>query len=177
MARTSADFLRICTLNVRSISSEVRLTDFESAMEALKFDVVGLSETRISGSSRIDLQSGFSMYNSGNSERGKSGVGFYLRSPLNLCKCIFHSDRIIELILKPSSRNILRIIQVHAPHSGYDDEDYEEFLDILTNVIDRRANAQIIVLGDFNVTPGAREGQERYIGMYASDKRRMLAEF
>ncbi|KAK6055793.1 hypothetical protein COOONC_06702 [Cooperia oncophora] len=42
-------------MNVRSIATAARLADFEAAVENVKFDVIGVSETRMAGKGRIDL--------------------------------------------------------------------------------------------------------------------------
>uniref|UniRef100_A0A183GMW2 CCHC-type domain-containing protein n=1 Tax=Heligmosomoides polygyrus TaxID=6339 RepID=A0A183GMW2_HELPZ len=75
----------------------------------------------------------------------------------------------------------LRIIQVHAPHSSHDDKEYENFLDDLSKIIDLRRNSHLVIIGDFNATPGARQHQERFIGVNAAEPRNSrgskLAEF
>ncbi|KAK6039037.1 endonuclease/exonuclease/phosphatase family protein, partial [Cooperia oncophora] len=176
------DRLRICTMNVRSIATAARLADFEAAVENVKFDVIGVSETRMAGKGRIDLSSGYSLYHSGTEERTKRGVGFYVPSSLNQhSDCFFHSERMIELCIKLADRSTLRIIQVHAPHSDFQDVEYEAFLDNLAHVLDARRSKHQVILGDFNATPGLRRNEERYIGNNSSGARnhrgQMLADF
>ncbi|KAK6038947.1 endonuclease/exonuclease/phosphatase family protein [Cooperia oncophora] len=169
-------------MNVRSIATAARLADFEAAVENVKFDVIGVSETRMAGKGRIDLSSGYSLYHSGTEERTKRGVGFYVPSSLNQhSDCFFHSERMIELCIKLADRSTLRIIQVHAPHSDFQDVEYEAFLDNLAHVLDARRSKHQVILGDFNATPGLRRNEERYIGNNSSGARnhrgQMLADF
>ncbi|EYC38488.1 hypothetical protein Y032_0714g1764 [Ancylostoma ceylanicum] len=182
MPKHSTDFFQIATVNVRSIATPERLAEFETSVEKIKFDIIGLSETRMSGAGRMDLHSGYSLYYSGSDGRTSRGVGFYVPSSLNRnIKCYFHSERIIELVLTKSPRTCLRIIQVHAPHSDYEDSDYEDFLDDLATIIDSRGNKHLIVLGDFNASVGSARANERYIGPNAAESRNhrgvMLAAF
>ncbi|KAK6056079.1 endonuclease/exonuclease/phosphatase family protein, partial [Cooperia oncophora] len=170
------DRLRICTMNVRSIATAARLADFEAAVENVKFDVIGVSETRMAGKGRIDLSTWIA------EERTKRGVGFYVPSSLNQhSDCFFHSERMIELCIKLADRSTLRIIQVHAPHSDFQDVEYEAFLDNLAHVLDARRSKHQVILGDFNATPGLRRNEERYIGNNSSGARnhrgQMLADF
>ncbi|KAL6742350.1 hypothetical protein Aduo_015507 [Ancylostoma duodenale] len=90
--------LRLCTINIRSIATEARPADFESSVENIKFDVMGLSETRIAGKGRIDF-----------------------------------AKRLIEICIKLRDGTTLRVIQVHAPHSDFQVDEYEAFLDNLAD--------------------------------------------
>ncbi|KIH61460.1 hypothetical protein ANCDUO_08265 [Ancylostoma duodenale] len=106
------DRLRLCTINVRSIATEARLADFETSVENIKFDVMGLFETRIPGKGRIDLASGFSLYHSGADGRASRGVGFYVPTSLcGRCNCYYHSERLIETCVKLRDGSTLRVIQ------------------------------------------------------------------
>ncbi|RCN29257.1 hypothetical protein ANCCAN_24990 [Ancylostoma caninum] len=90
-------------------------------------------------------------------------------------------QRIIELLIKLNKEESIRIIQVHAPHSSYEDQECVNFLDSLAHTIDERKSTHLVILGDFNATPGLREYQERYTGINAAEPRnhreRMLTEF
>ncbi|RCN39722.1 hypothetical protein ANCCAN_14341 [Ancylostoma caninum] len=143
---------------------------------------MGIAETRICGSGRMDFQSGYSLYYSGNLGRTCCGVSFYVHSTLTRrCRCFFHSDRIIELTVTLKVRQTLRVIQVHAPLSSHSDDEYSSFLEELTRIIDARRNRQLVVLGDFNATPGVGNQYEQYIGIHAAESRNargsMLAQF
>ena len=41
--------LKICTYNARSLSSDERVTEFEDEIAKIKFDIIGISETRRKG--------------------------------------------------------------------------------------------------------------------------------
>ncbi|EYC07847.1 hypothetical protein Y032_0068g166 [Ancylostoma ceylanicum] len=175
------DFLHIATIDVRSIATPERQAEFET-VEKIKFDIIGLSETRMSGAGSLDLRSGYSLYYSDDNGRTSRGVGFYVSSLLNRdIECYSHSERIIELVLTTSSRTCLRIIQVHAPHSDYEDSNCEDPLNDHTRIIDSRRNEHLGVFGDFNANVGSARANERYIGPNAAKTRNrrggMLAEF
>ncbi|KHJ76774.1 hypothetical protein OESDEN_23606 [Oesophagostomum dentatum] len=103
----------------------------------------------------MELHSGFTLYHSRNNGRTNRDVGFYVPSSMNRhITCYFHSERIIELLITISKRKRLRVVQVHAPPSDYEDEDYEDFLDELAGIIDVRKITELVVLGDFNASTG-----------------------
>ncbi|EYC40459.1 hypothetical protein Y032_0611g635 [Ancylostoma ceylanicum] len=84
------DQLRLCAINVRSIAIEARLADFEASVEKIKFDVMGVSETRIPGQGGIDLASGIQVYFSCDRTLTSVNVG----SDHRMLRCKLRLDRI-----------------------------------------------------------------------------------
>uniref|UniRef100_A0A914WLJ8 Endonuclease/exonuclease/phosphatase domain-containing protein n=1 Tax=Plectus sambesii TaxID=2011161 RepID=A0A914WLJ8_9BILA len=107
----------------------------------VKFDIIGIAETRLSGSKRVDLPSGYTIYQSGKpqGERTFAGVAFYVPSSLSkrVLGVVFVSDRIIELTLQLRGRRTLRLIQIHVPQAGNPDATYDDFLNELADLLQR----------------------------------------
>ena len=174
-SRKLAQRLLICTFNVRSIKTNVRLADLEEALRSIKFDIVGLAETRIEGIRTCSLTSGNVLYTSGTRDgtRTSSGVGFYVRENLNkyVSGASAINERIFQLSFKWRNGRTLRITQVHAPHSGYPDEDYDVFLQQLNDSLCRGKWTHDIIMGDFNAIVGPKENGETRVGIYGTGQR------
>ena len=68
--------LQICTYNARSLSSDDRVTEFEDEIARIKFDIIGISETRRKGEGCLTLNtSGHTFYYNGG-DTCHRGVGF-----------------------------------------------------------------------------------------------------
>jgi len=157
---------RICTLNVRSIKSNAQFEDFEENVSRVKFDVLGLAETRLPLSGCLDLNSGYVLYKSGKADGTSThaGVGFYVSQEVNKqVESVRNiSERIIQMILRVGDTK-LRITQVYAPHSGYDEEVYDAFLEDLSVAL-RGQSKNDFLIGDFNAIIGPAEIGETCCG-------------
>ena len=68
--------LKICTYNARSLSSDHRVIEFEDEIARIKFDIIGISETRRKGEGCLTLNtSGHTFYYKGG-DTCHRGVGF-----------------------------------------------------------------------------------------------------
>ena len=111
------------------------------------------------GSKRVNLPSGYTIYQSSKPQgkRTFAGVAFYV--PLSLNKrvlgVIFVSDWIIKLTLQLCGRCTLQLIQFHAPHAGNPDATYYDFLNELANLLHARRSTSTIKLSDFNAVIGS----------------------
>ena len=63
------------------------------------------------------------------------------------------SNWLITICLRAVPFNIT-IVQVYAPSSDYDDNEFEEFYDQLQNVINQTLKKDILVQGDWNAKLG-----------------------
>ncbi|KAH7670039.1 endonuclease-reverse transcriptase, partial [Aphelenchoides avenae] len=72
-------------------------------------------------------------------------------------------------------RRPLKIVQVYAPHSGYDDETVEQFYEELTEQLADHA-CRTMVIGDFNARIGRQQNGEKYIGLNTADERNARGE-
>uniref|UniRef100_A0A7E4WE43 Endo/exonuclease/phosphatase domain-containing protein n=1 Tax=Panagrellus redivivus TaxID=6233 RepID=A0A7E4WE43_PANRE len=141
-------------------------------MAKIKMDIVGISETRMNGVGRIDYRSGYTMYYCGRTsfEDGErratnQGVGFYLQTELTkkVVDVCYHSPQMMDITLKLNERCKLRLIQVHAPHSGRGEEEYDDFLEELqmmdiTLKLNERCKLRLIQVH----APHSGRGEEEY---------------
>lgn len=155
--------LQICTYNVRTISKE-HLDFFLEELKAIKWDIVGLCETKLAGTFVETVSDGHHLYNSGVPENVKrqNGVGFLIRN--NLFDSIIDfepiNDRIAVLKVKGKYNNLV-IIQAYAPTHDHLDEDLQEFYNELQNAIDKVSNRDILLVnGDMNCKVGGLDKDE-----------------
>ena len=60
----------------------------------------------------------------------------------------------------------MRPIQIYAPHGGQSNEEYTQFLDDLTAVVNEERSTFTVVMGDFNAIVGARIPGEQSVGNF-----------
>uniref|UniRef100_A0A914W7K9 Reverse transcriptase domain-containing protein n=1 Tax=Plectus sambesii TaxID=2011161 RepID=A0A914W7K9_9BILA len=154
----------VCTCN-----SQPRLAEFEAEAQRINFKIIGLPETRKSGSGRIDLPSGYTLYYVGeDNNKINAGVGFYVPISLNKDVVSFKpiSARVAQLTVRLHGSRTLRLIQVHAPHSAHNDVDYETFLDDISALLSVEQATRTIVMGDFNAKIGQQQDNEQTVGSH-----------
>jgi hypothetical protein len=164
--------LFFCTFNARSLVRADKLEEFEQCASLIKFDVIGLSEVWRRGYGRLDLASGHSLFFSGEKDRSRSGVGFYMTqawaSKVREFKPI--SPRIASLLIDIDGHRSIRLIQVYAPTTAHEDEEVEEFYEQLDDTMQGTAT-HTILMGDFNAKIGHRLANESSMGKYGRDVR------
>uniref|UniRef100_A0A7E4VR27 Reverse transcriptase domain-containing protein n=1 Tax=Panagrellus redivivus TaxID=6233 RepID=A0A7E4VR27_PANRE len=175
----------VCTFNCRSIASQERMIALEQEADRIRFDVIGLSETRKPGRNHTILpDSGRHLYTSGNTDgtRSFAGVGFLISPEAHdkLTSVNYISNRLIQATFKLEKNKTLRITQVYAPTSNSDDDAYLDFLDKLNLALSPPAPYDMVV-GDFNACVGAKEEGECATGKFAYGERnprgQMLVDF
>ena len=72
--------LFIGTFNVRTLSTEDRILELEEALKQLKWDILGLSETRLIKEDLIRLKSGNYLFYHGHETDRIGGVGILIKS-------------------------------------------------------------------------------------------------
>ena len=81
--------MNICTYNTRTLHEEHMDNFVEELEQGLEWDIIGLSETKLTGSFTETVKYGHEFFNSGvPSGRRQSGVGFIVQRQ--------HKDKIIE---------------------------------------------------------------------------------
>jgi len=155
--------LQICTYNVRTISEE-HLDCLLEELKAIKWDIVGLCETKLSGTFVEVVGDAHHLYNSGVPEnvRRKNGVGFLVRNTLfdSIIDFVPVNDRIAVLKIKGKYNNLV-LIQVYVPTHDHSDEDLQDFYNELQNVIDTVSNRDILLVnGDMNCKIGGLDEDE-----------------
>lgn len=177
--------LMIGTWNVRTLYRKGNLKIVTSEMKRYGLDVLGLCETRWTGSGQIRTADGHTFLFSGrDDERHHEGVGILISKAVsdNIVSWEPVSERIITVRLKTKFRN-MTIIQVYAPTEDKDDETKEKFYGQLSNVLAKTGKSDIqLVMGDFNAKVGKEnEGIENVMGKFGTGERNnngdMLVEF
>jgi len=174
----------IATYNVRSLSSEERLLELEEELKEIKWDVIGLAETRRRGESIKKLASGNILFTNGKKDKCQSGVGFLINKSLanNVVEFKSVSDRLAFIIIKINTKFSIKIVQVYAPTTAHEDEEVEEMYDELAEIVDNKTTHYTIVMGDFNAKIGTRnQGEEDVMGKFGfgtrNERGQRLIEF
>lgn len=107
--------LDILYYNCRGLANEARVYEFEKAVEKLRWDIIGLAETRISGEKLVRKKNGNLFYFYGET-KGYRGVGFFVKQKLTKDIIVIRgvSERICYLKLKVQKNVNLLIIQVKS---------------------------------------------------------------
>ena len=165
--------VKICTYNAHSLRAEDRFADFEHCARRVRFEIIGISELKRPGKGQTAFQSGYTLYHCGRPDGATSrGVGFYVPTWMTpQIDAYYHSDMIIELVVKLGPSKV-RLIQVHAPHSGREVEEYEGFLAHLEQILEARSQRDLVVMGDFNATTGPGQPGELCVGKHAAGQTR-----
>ena len=74
--------LHIGTYNVRSLLSEDRLIELEEELKSIKWNIIGLAETRRRGEKIQKLESGNVLYTVGSDLKSQAGVGFLVHKEI-----------------------------------------------------------------------------------------------
>ncbi|XP_072022386.1 craniofacial development protein 2-like [Amphiura filiformis] len=178
--------LNICTYNTRTLKTDESLESLLDELQNFKWDIIGLCETKREGEGVVELQGGAWLYNQGKTEDNKDakGIGFLIHPKfkdfVKGMKC--HSNRVISVTVQLTGNKQLRIVQVYAPTSEYDDEAVEEVYEEIAKAIEESEAEYTIVMGDFNAKIGSYQpGEESIMGKFGigerNDRGDMLLEF
>ncbi|KAH7713416.1 reverse transcriptase [Aphelenchoides avenae] len=152
-----------------------RTCELMEALERIKFDIVGLSETH----SREERHSKWkvgelrgSELHIGAADGHVGGIGFIVNAKLSarIHSVDVSSSRVGVLKIKLGRRHLLTVIQCYAPHSGYEDQEVEAFYAEVERHLSAR-RGPVVVMGDFNARVGPREPDELYIGGHSAELR------
>ena len=166
-------FITIFAYNVRSLNNEIEkagqlphLDNFLLEIKKLKWDIFGLSETKLQGNFTEAMPDGHLLFNSGVARgRKRSGVGFLVNKKLTNSVLEFKpiTERLAYIKLRGRTSNIL-IIQCYFPTTQGTDEEVDELYAKLQEVIDSNPKRdQLIVLGDFNCKVGGLHSMNREV--------------
>lgn len=152
--------------------TDQRLLELETALDSIKWDVIGLGEVRRMGE-QIEEYDNYIFYYKGET-KGLYGVGFLIKKHLKKYIVEFNgvSERIAMLRIKlPGYKYDWTIIQVYAPTEAADDTTKDDFYELLSKTLENTSK-HVIVMGDFNGRIGKqRQGEEAIIGKYGSSIR------
>ena len=158
---TTPQNLYILTYNVKTLSSYERLIELKEALKEIKYDILGLAETRRNGN-KIEEHDNFIFCYTGDTP-GRHGVGFIVKHHLkhNIESYVGFSGRVAMLNLKLGSAS-LSIIQVYAPTAQASDEEIDNFYATVIRAIEL-AYKDFILMGDLNAKIGIPKKEEHLI--------------
>ncbi|KAL3287171.1 hypothetical protein HHI36_001650 [Cryptolaemus montrouzieri] len=148
-SRPSKTSLNVSTFNIRTLKSEDRLVELEEELQHIKWDILGLCETRLPGEKCTTLKSGHLMYQRNTENNAHvGGVAILVNKRLThkVIEMRSISNRVIYITIKISQRYKLQVIQVYAPTSTAEDEEIESFYeDISMAQKDEKAHFTLII--------------------------------
>ena len=166
--------LRVMTYNVRTLKHDARVEELRHELEdiGIKWDIIGLAETRRQGERLITLNGGHILYHT-DAVNGQQGVGFLINRTLsdNIIEVKQINPRLATLKLKINGRYTMKIIQVYMPTTNSSDEEVSDLYDDITEQLQTDSH-YIIVMGDFNAKVGIKVDQDELaMGKFGSGER------
>lgn len=171
---------RIATWNVRTLYQTGKLENVIMESERLNLDILGMSETRLTGHGKIKRDRYELIYSGG--EDHERGVGILMKKELSVAieEIIPISDRVL-LVKIDTTPKAMNLIQVYAPTCDADDDAVEGFYEDIEKALRRaKHGCPTFVMGDLNakVGRGNREGGNGGFGLGERNERgSRLVEF
>ena len=170
--RSAQNRIHILTFNCKYGLQDAPTKDlFMSQLSNIKYDVIGLCETRAKAESRTKwVQTGDELViGEGKGRQHVGGVGFITNRQIanRVIEVQVYSHRIATLKLDIGRKAPLLIIQIYAPHKDYGIEEIEKFYSEVETHLDQPAY-QKIVIGDFNTQLGPKSDYQKYLGKFTS---------
>ena len=113
----------IGTWNVRTLRICGKINELTNELDRYQWNIIGLSEIRLTGSGEILTEAGHKLYYSGQSKHFE-GVGFIIKK--HFTKSVMNysvvSSRIMSIHIKANPMNI-SIIQIYAPTTTHEDQE------------------------------------------------------
>uniref|UniRef100_A0A0K0DNN7 Endonuclease/exonuclease/phosphatase domain-containing protein n=1 Tax=Angiostrongylus cantonensis TaxID=6313 RepID=A0A0K0DNN7_ANGCA len=160
----------ICTYNARTLASESSIEDLLTQARMIRYDVIGLAETRRRHTFNAVYDTGEELFLETCDSRGVGGVGVLVNTSLSMNIDSFEqlTTRIGRLRLKRcGSTPALTIFVVYAPTSNYDEEEVEAFYMDLERFYREDHTFFKVIIRDFNAKIGPRRlSEERHIGTH-----------
>lgn len=166
--------LRVLTFNLKIGLKEDSMKDLlMEQLQKFNYDVIGLCETRASTESQCRWKANGDelIIGAGEGAHHIGGVGFIINRKYadKVIEVNVHSSRIATLKLNVGKKKPLLIVQIYAPHAGYDTEDIEKFYADVEVQLQTPACDKLII-GDFNAQLGPKHSTQTYIGLHTGDK-------
>ncbi|KAK4873278.1 hypothetical protein RN001_015307 [Aquatica leii] len=141
--------LFIATYNIRTLRTEEHLEELERKLQHIKWDIIGVSETRLLGENKTSLISGHILYQKNSDVNHHiGGVGFMVNKKIKHAAFKYHlmSERVIYIIIRLNNRYNMQIINVYAPTSSSENEKLEQvYKDIATVKQREKTHLSIVV--------------------------------
>uniref|UniRef100_A0A0K0DRQ3 Craniofacial development protein 2-like n=1 Tax=Angiostrongylus cantonensis TaxID=6313 RepID=A0A0K0DRQ3_ANGCA len=159
----------ICTYNARTLASESSIEDLPTQARMVRYDVIGLAETRRRHPFNPVCNTGEELFLGTCDSRGVGGGGVSVNKNLPINIDLFEqlTTRIERLRLRRcGSIPALTIFVVYAPSSNYDEEEVEVFYIDLERFYREGHTFFKIIIGDFYAKIGPRRSsEERHISI------------
>ncbi|EYB98980.1 hypothetical protein Y032_0126g1336 [Ancylostoma ceylanicum] len=162
--------MTICIFNARTLTSEASIEDLMVQARKIKYDVIGLAETRRHRPLNATFDSGEELFLGTCDSRGVGGAGVLVNTNLAMNIDPFEqiTTRIGRLRLRRcGSTPALTIFVSYAPTSGYDEDEIEAFYMDLEKFYREDHTFYKVIVGDFNAKIGPRRTpEELHIGTH-----------
>lgn len=170
--------LRICTFNARSLCSNVQLSTLISETTRIKYDVIGVSETKRKKPLTATWSDGTGIYIGQRQEPWSGGVGFIVAPHFvpRVRDVQIINNRLAVLEFNVTSKSTGAIIQIYAPTLNASEQEHADFYDSLDDVIKSTRSHYRFVIGDFNARIGRKLNTEHYVGNFAHENRNESGE-
>ena len=147
--------INLGTYNVKTPCNNKSTLELEHELSKVKWDVIGISETRRKGESKIQLKSGNVIYWKEHDDRSELGVGFHINKEIlsNIINFKAINERIITITIQLTRKYKIQIIQVYPPTS-HDDKEIEDFYESLDSTIKEEESNATITMEDSNAKVG-----------------------
>uniref|UniRef100_A0A7I4Y071 Reverse transcriptase domain-containing protein n=1 Tax=Haemonchus contortus TaxID=6289 RepID=A0A7I4Y071_HAECO len=176
--------MAICTFNARTLASEACIEDLMMQARKIKYDVIGLTETRRHRPVHAVFETGEELFLGTCDSRGVGGVGVLVNTHLAMNIVSYESltTRIGRLRLRRcGSIPALTIFVAYAPTSSYEEEELEAFYMDLERLYREDHTFFKVIVGDFNAKIGPRRtAEELHIGTHGvewNEQSERLSEF
>ncbi|ETN70077.1 hypothetical protein NECAME_01025 [Necator americanus] len=176
--------MAICTYNARTLASEVAIEDLMMQAKKIKYDVIGLTETRRRHPLNAVYETGEELFLGTCDSRGVGGVGVLFNT--RTAKNIYFSDQLTTRIGRLRMRRwgptpALTIFVAYAPISSYEKEEVEAFYMDLEKFYREDHAFYKVIIGDFNAKVGPRRTPEKLQigtnGLQWNDQGKRVSEF
>ncbi|KAK6730406.1 hypothetical protein RB195_007089 [Necator americanus] len=176
--------MAICTYNARTLASEAAIEDLMMQAKKIKYDVIGLTETRRRHPLNAVYETGEELFLGTCDSRGVGGVGVLVNT--SMAKNIDSFEQLTTRIGRLRMRRCgpipaLTIFVAYAPTSSYEEKEVEEFYMDLEKFYREDHAFYKVIIGDFNAKDGPRRTpEELHIGTHGlqwNDQGERLSEF
>ncbi|KAK6761578.1 hypothetical protein RB195_022592 [Necator americanus] len=148
--------MAICTYNARTLASEAAIEDLMMQAKKIKYDVIGLTETRRRHALNAVYETGEELLLGTCDSRGVGGVGVLVNTREHL------TTRIGRLRMRRCGPTpALTIFVAYAPTSSYEEEEVEAFFMDLEKFYQEDHASYKVIIGDFNAKVGPRRTPEK----------------
>ncbi|EYC29623.1 hypothetical protein Y032_0006g3078 [Ancylostoma ceylanicum] len=163
--------MTICTFNARTLASEASIEDLMVLARKIRYDVIGLTETRRHRPLNSAFDPGEELFLGTCDSRGVGGVHVLVVNTnlaMNIDSFEQLTTRIGRLRLRRcGSTPALTVFVAYAPTSSYDEDEIEAFYMDLEKFYREDHTFYMVIVGDFKAKIGPRRTpEELHIGTH-----------